>query len=80
MKKIRLSLILIMALLMTNSCDETPSEVKLERKYEFLLGAYTDSEKEGIGFLNFNPDENIIAAQIIAPDIKNPSFVISNRA
>jgi 6-phosphogluconolactonase len=69
-----------MALLMTNSCDETPSEVKLERKYEFLLGSYTDSEKEGIGFLNFNPDENIIAAQIIAPDIKNPSFVISNRA
>jgi 6-phosphogluconolactonase len=80
MKKIRLSLILLTAMIMTNSCDETPQEEKVERKYEFLVGAYTDSEKEGIAFLNFNPEENLMATEVLASGVKNPSFVISNRA
>ncbi|WP_373495845.1 lactonase family protein [Aquiflexum sp.] len=80
MKKIKISLILLTAFIMTISCDETPQEEKVENKYEFLVGSYTDSEEEGISLLTINPEENLIATKVIAAGVKNPSFVVSNKA
>jgi 6-phosphogluconolactonase len=80
MKKITYSLLLFTILIMTYSCDESPQEEKVEPVYSFLLGAYTDSEEQGIGLLTFNPDKNILQTQVIATGVSNPSFVISNRA
>lgn len=62
------------------SCDESPEEEKIEPVYSFLMGAYTDSEEQGIGLLTFNPEKNILQTQILAAGVSNPSFVISNRA
>lgn len=80
MKKINISFILLTAFIMTISCDETPQEEKVESKYEFLVGSYTYSEQEGISLLTFNPEENLMAANVIAAGVKNPSFVVSNKA
>ncbi|WP_373496749.1 lactonase family protein [Aquiflexum sp.] len=80
MKKIKLSLMLLAAIIMTNSCDETPQEQKADIKYEFLVGSYTDSDEEGIALLTFNPEENLISMEVIAAGVKNPSFLVSNRA
>lgn len=80
MKKINLFLILLTVMIITNSCDETPQEDVIEGKYEFLVGTYTDSETEGIVLLGFNPDQNLINTEVIAAGVKNPSFVVSNRA
>lgn len=80
MRKITYSLFLLIILFMTYSCDESPQEEKIEPVYSFLLGAYTDSEDQGIGLLTFNPEKNILQTQILAAGASNPSFVISNRA
>jgi 6-phosphogluconolactonase len=80
MKKIKISLILLTAFIMTISCDETPQEEKVESMYEFLVGSYTDSEQEGISLLTFNQEQNLIATGVIAAGVKNPSFVVSNRS
>lgn len=80
MKKIAYSILLFTIIIMTYSCDESPQEEKVEPVYSFLLGAYTDSEEQGIGLLTFNPDKNILQTQILAKGVSNPSFVISNRA
>jgi len=80
MKKIAYSLLLFTIFIMTYSCDDSPQEEKVEPAYSFLLGAYTDSEEQGIGLLTFNPDKNILQTQVIATGVSNPSFVISNRA
>jgi len=65
---------------MNYSCDESPREEKIETVYSFLLGAYTDSEDQGIGLLTFYPETNVLQTQILAAGIASPSFVISNRA
>jgi 6-phosphogluconolactonase len=80
MKKIAYSILLFTIIIMTYSCDESPQEEKVEPVYSFLLGAYTDSEEQGIGLLTFNPDKNILQTQILTKGVSNPSFVISNRA
>lgn len=80
MKNIRLSLILLAVCIMINSCDESPQEEQVENKYEFLVGAYTDLDEDGIGLLNFDPERNLISAKVIGAEVKNPSFVVSNKA
>jgi 6-phosphogluconolactonase len=65
---------------MNYSCDESPKEEKVAPFYSFLLGAYTDSQEQGIGLLTFNPENNTMNTQILAAGVSNPSFVISNRA
>ena len=80
MKKINLFLILLTAMFMTNSCDETPQEEKVEGKYAFLVGTYTDSEEEGIALFELNPQSDLKSIEVIGSGVKNPSFVISNKA
>lgn len=65
---------------MLTSCDESPQEEKIEPAYSFLLGAYTDTEEQGIGLLTFNPETNVLHTKILAAGVTNPSFVISNSA
>jgi 6-phosphogluconolactonase len=79
-KNYLLILLLLTTSIMFNSCDEAQEEEKVESTYSFLIGAYTDNEEQGIGLLNFDPENNLIQTKIIAPGIKNPSFVIANRA
>ncbi|WP_113922688.1 lactonase family protein [Cognataquiflexum aquatile] len=73
-------LLLLISLFMVYSCDESPDEEKIEPVYSFLIGAYTDSEDQGIGLLTFDPEKNILQTQILAAGVSNPSFVVSNRA
>jgi 6-phosphogluconolactonase len=80
MKKLTNSIILLILIMMINSCDETPQEEKIEPVYSFLLGAYTESEQQGIGLLLFNPTNNTLHTQIIGKGVSNPSFVTSNKA
>ncbi|MCH6201848.1 lactonase family protein [Aquiflexum sp. LQ15W] len=80
MRKIAPLLLLLTIMIMSNSCDESPQEEKIEPVYSFLLGAYTDSEVQGIGLLTFNPENNTLQTQILAAGVSNPSFVISNKA
>jgi 6-phosphogluconolactonase len=80
MKRIKYLLLVLISIIMINSCDESPQEEKIEPVYSFLLGAYTDSEEQGIGLLTFNPDKNILMTQVIAPGVSNPSFLTTNRA
>lgn len=65
---------------MINSCDEVQEEEQIESTYSFLVGTYTDNEDQGIGLLDFDPENNLIQTKIIAPGISNPSFVVANRA
>jgi 6-phosphogluconolactonase len=73
-------LLLLTTYLMINSCDEAQQEEKIEATYSFLVGSYTDDENQGIGLLSFDPDKKLIQSKIIVPGIKNPSYVIANRA
>lgn len=61
------------------SCTEKSNiENKVSMKYNFLVGSYTDSPEEGIGFLSFNPEDQAIAYKTIAPGVSNPSFVLES--
>ncbi|PRY90673.1 lactonase family protein [Mongoliibacter ruber] len=62
------------------SCDYQSEEEMIEPKYTFLIGAYTDDDKQGIGVLEFNPETGLLNANVIASEVINPSFVISNKA
>lgn len=79
-KKLILSTLLPVLFLMIQACDESPQEEMMEEKYTFLIGAYTDNESQGIGFLTFDPENNLLQASTIAAGIINPSFVITNMA
>lgn len=63
-----------------SSCDYQSEEEMIESKYTFLIGAYTDENEQGIGVLEFNPEEGLLNAKVIASGVSNPSFVISNKA
>ncbi|MGJ8619788.1 MAG: lactonase family protein [Methylophilaceae bacterium] len=46
----------------------------------YLVGTYTDTKNQGIELLSFNTDNMTLSSKVIASGIKNPSFVIANRA
>ncbi len=63
------------------SCEqEVQNETMIIPSYTFLLGSYTSNESEGIGLLEFDPDNKILNSQVIASGISNPSFVLANKA
>lgn len=63
------------------SCEqEIQHEKMIDQSYSFLLGGYTNEDNQGIGLLVFNPENQSLETKIIGPGIKNPSFVISNKA
>ena len=47
--------------------------------YNFLVGTYTDSPIQGINFLAFTPEENLLTVETVAAGISNPSFVIASK-
>ncbi|WP_009032439.1 lactonase family protein [Indibacter alkaliphilus] len=75
-----LFLTLLISTLIYFACDYEPEEEMIEPAYTFLLGAYTDSEDQGVGLLQFDPEYQILTSKVISEGIKNPSFVISNKA
>lgn len=46
----------------------------------YLIGTYADAKNQGIELLNFNQDNMTLSTQLVASAIKNPSFVVANRA
>jgi len=63
------------------SCEqEIQHEAMMIPPYSFLLGAYTGQDSEGIGLLEFDPENQVLRTQTIAKGVQNPSFVISNKA
>jgi len=52
---------------------------KESKTYTFIVGTYTDSSEQGINLLRFNPEENLIEIKLLAPDVKNPSFVLASQ-
>lgn len=80
MKKYHLRyLSLFFGSLMIFACDEEPSEEIHEPKIQFLIGAYTDSEEEGIGLLEYDPITNTSHIEVISEGVSNPSFMIMNK-
>ncbi|EKB47850.1 lactonase family protein [Cecembia lonarensis] len=62
------------------SCEqEIQNEEMMVSPYSFLLGAYTGQDTEGIGYLEFDPEIQLLRTQIIAKGVHNPSFVIANK-
>lgn len=61
------------------SCDVSLTEDVMNNGYNYLVGAYTDSEEQGIMWLTFDPDENLLSTEIAFAGIKNPSFVITTK-
>lgn len=47
--------------------------------YKFLVGTYTDLPIQGINYLYFSPEENILTVETVAGGIANPSFVIATK-
>ena len=46
----------------------------------FLVGTYTENNSQGINHINFDTKTNKISLNSVIADVKNPSFVISNKA
>lgn len=76
MKKINL---IILVTVLMYSCDTTPTENVMNDGYNYLVGAYTDTSDQGIVWLQFDPDENLLSTEVVHAGIKNPSFVITNK-
>ncbi len=64
--------LLILPFLFSN-CSSTKNE-------SFLVGTYTENSSQGINYIDFNSKTNKISLNSVIADVKNPSFVISNKA
>lgn len=56
------------------------SSCSTSKKQSFLVGTYTDEVTQGINYIDFDLKTNKIILNSVIADIKNPSFVISNKA
>jgi 6-phosphogluconolactonase len=75
------SIVIILLFLASISC-KNPSEQSMRQEsetYTFIVGTYTDSSKQGINLLKFNPGENLFEVKLLAPDVQNPSFVVASK-
>lgn len=63
---------LILPFLFSN-CSSTKNQ-------SFLVGTYTENASQGINYINFDTKTNEITLNSVVADLKNPSFVISNKA
>ena len=73
-------LVLLLAFWAISCEQEIQHEAMMISPYSFLIGAYTGQDSEGIGLLEFDPENQVLRTQIIAKGVQNPSFVISNKA
>jgi 6-phosphogluconolactonase len=46
----------------------------------YLVGTYTNAKSQGIELLSFDQNSMALSSKVVANGIKNPSFVIANRA
>ncbi|WP_092824124.1 lactonase family protein [Algoriphagus faecimaris] len=60
------------------SCTSTIKDDQA-MSYKFLVGTYTDNQKQGIDLLEFNPSKGTLELTTLASGISNPSFVIANK-
>src|SRR5690554_5736875 len=58
----------------TNQAEDTV----MENHYLFLVGTYTEQPDDGIHLVRFSPEGNLLETIVVASDVENPSFVISN--
>ncbi|WP_075352088.1 lactonase family protein [Algoriphagus marinus] len=79
MKQLTLGIVILVFTIACNPPKTTEMETP-SKAYSFLVGTYTDQEDQGINLVRFNPDSNLFEVKLIAPGVKNPSFVISNKA
>jgi len=72
--------LLILFLVLAAACSQQkPESTPLTpTSYSFLVGTYTDSAHQGIQELYFSPSESKFEVKIIASEIENPSFVLTN--
>jgi 6-phosphogluconolactonase len=71
---------LLIGAMAMSSCDAEMSDEHQAVSYSFLVGSYTDAEDQGIGLLSFDPENGVLTHKVIAPGVKNPSFVITDQA
>lgn len=50
------------------------------KSYKFLVGTYTDNESQGINVIKFDENSHTLSLEKVVSGIKNPSFVIANKA
>jgi 6-phosphogluconolactonase len=58
----------------------SPTSNKTSQISTYLIGTYTESRNQGIELLSFNEENMQISSKVIASAIKDPSFLITNRA
>lgn len=46
----------------------------------YLVGTYTNAKNQGIELLSFDQNSMVLSSKVVASGIKDPSFVIANRA
>ena len=46
----------------------------------YLIGTYADAKNQGIELLSFDQDNMTLSTQLVASEIKKPSFVVANNA
>ncbi len=49
-------------------------------KSTYLIGTYTDADSQGIELLSFDQSNIVLSAKVVAGGIKDPTFVIANKA
>ena len=47
---------------------------------KFLVGTYTENESQGVNLVSFDPQKEIFTIESVIGNIKNPSYVIANKA
>ena len=69
---------LIFLVIGANATSPTPN--KTSQISTYLIGTYTESRNQGIELLSFNEENMQLSSKVVASAIKDPSFLITNRA
>lgn len=80
MKFVQNKIALVFILLVFGASAESHTNNQTPQLSTYLIGTYTDSSDQGIELLSFNEDTMELSSKVVASGIKDPSFVITNRA
>jgi 6-phosphogluconolactonase len=72
-------IVMILISLILISCDSEMTDETSVTSYSFLVGTYTESPEEGIGLLIFDPVNETLTHQVVAPGVQNPSFLLADK-
>ncbi len=70
--------LLLLTLLITGS-PLAWSAQSVDKTYAFLVGTFTSKPAHGIAMLKYTPANNRLTIDVIAPGLRDPSYVIANR-